>query len=102
MDILKELLQDGEVVATYEISGSYSSYNCIISEESDDIAGALEDTLHRVIESGNEDELYYIMGAFIPTEEEMQELEEFDEYVSIDLGYVLGGLITVWDTNKKQ
>ena len=79
---------------------SRSSYNCIIEEGSDDISGALEDTLHRIIESGNEDNLYSIMGAFIPTEEEMQELEEFDEYISIDLGYVLGGLITVWNTNK--
>ena len=61
--------------------------------------GALEDTLHRIIASGNEDELYSIMGAFIPTNEEMEELEEFDEYVSIDLGYVLGGLITVWEEN---
>ena len=100
MDILKELLQDGEVIATYGLSGSYSTYNCIISEDSDDISGALEDTLHRIIESGNEDNLYYIMCAFVPSDEEMQELEEFDEYVSIDLGYVLGGLITVWDTNK--
>ena len=101
MDLLKELLQDGEVIATYGLSGSYSSYNCIISEDSDDISGALEDTLHRIIESGNEDEAYSIMGAFIPSDEETQELEEFDEYVSIDLSYVLGGLITVWNTNNK-
>ena len=100
MELLKELLQDGEVVANYGLTGSYSTFNCIISEDSDDISGALEDTLHRIIESGNEDELYSIMGAFIPTEEETQELEEFDEYISIDLGYVLGGLITVWNTNK--
>ena len=100
MELLKELLQDGEVIATYGLTGSYASYNCIIEEGSDDIGGALEDTLHRIIESGNEDELYSIMGAFIPTNEEMQELEEFDEYISIDLGYVLGGLITVWNTNN--
>lgn len=94
MDLLKDLLQDGEIIATYGLTGSYSSYNCIIEEGSDDISGALEDTLHRIIESGNEDELYSIMGAFIPSDEEMDELEEFDEYVSIDLGYILGGLIT--------
>ena len=102
MDILEELLQDGEVIATYGLSGSYSNYNCIISEDRDDISGALEDTLHRVIESGNEDNLYYIMGAFIPTDEEIQDLEEFDEYISIDLGYVLGGLITVWSTTTNN
>lgn len=44
MDILKELLQDGEVIATFGLSSSYSNYNCIIGEESDDISGALEDT----------------------------------------------------------
>lgn len=100
MELLKDLLQDGEVIATYGLTSSYSSYNCIISEDSDDIAGALEDTLRRIIESGNEDELYYIMGAFIPSDEEMQELEEYEEYVSIDLGYVLGGLIMVWSINN--
>ena len=102
MDLLKELLQDGEVIATYGLTGSYSSYNCIIEEGSDDISGALEDTLHRIIESGNEDELYSIMGAFIPTEEEMDELEEFNEYISIDLSYILGGLITVWNTESEE
>ena len=102
MELLKELLQDGEVIATFGTTGSYSSYNCIIGEENDDIANALENTLRRVIESGNEDELYSIMGAFVPTNEEMTDLEEFDEYISIDLGYVLGGLITVWNTESKE
>ena len=34
------------------------------------------------------------MGAIIPSESEMKELEEFNEYISIDLGYVIPGLIT--------
>ena len=62
---------------------------------SDDITGALEDTLHRILDNGGtKDDVCKIMGAIIPSESEMKELEEFNEYISIDLGYVIPGLIT--------
>ena len=33
-------------------------------------------------------------GMYIPTSDELLELEEFDEFTNIDLDYILGGLIT--------
>ena len=52
-------------------------------------------TLHRILEAGGtEKDVYRIMGAKIPTDEERAELEEF---VDIDLEYVLPGLIDMWN-----
>ena len=42
-------------------------------------------------------DVYRIMGAEIPTDEESKELEEFDEFVWSDLGYVLPGLSDMWE-----
>ena len=95
---LKDLLEDGEVIVQYHLCNEYWSRNAITRKGSDDIAGALEMTLHRILESdGTSEDVHRIMGAVIPTEEEMKELEEYDEYISIDLGYVIPGLIDLWE-----
>ena len=76
----------------------YWSRNCITEKGSTDCSGALEMTLHRILEAGGtENDVYRIMGAKIPTDEELKDLEEFDEFVWIDLGYVLPGLIDMWE-----
>lgn len=95
---LKNLLQEDEVIANYHITtDGWYSRSAIITKGSDDIANALEDTLHRILESGGtEDDVYRIMGAEIPTENELKELEEYDEFCWIDLGYVIPGLIDYW------
>lgn len=95
---LQELLQDQEIVATYHITtDGWCSRNAIINKNSTDIAGALEGTLHRLLEvGGNEKDVKRIMGAEILPENEKRELEEFGEYTYIDLGYVLPGLIDAW------
>lgn len=91
---LKDLLCDDEVIATYGTSAEYYSRHCIVRSGSTDIAGALEETLHRILENdGTEEDVYAIMGASIPSEEEREALEEFDEYINIDLGYCIPGLI---------
>lgn len=91
---LKDLVSDGEVLAEYVISGSYIPYHCIIERGSTDIASALEDTLHRILDAGgSKEDIYEILGAKIPNEEERRELQEFDEFIVIDLGYVIPGLI---------
>lgn len=91
---LKDLVSDGEVLAEYVISGSYIPYHCIIERGSTDIASALEDTLHRILDAGgSEDDVYQILGAMIPNEKEWDELNEFDEYIMIDLGYAIPGFI---------
>ena len=95
---LKDLLQDGETLVNYHLHNEYFYRNAIATKGNSDISGALEDTLHRILEAGgNEDDVYRIMGAKIPTEEERNELEEYDEYTEIDLGYVLPGLIDIWE-----
>ena len=86
------------MIVRYHLHNEYWSRNCIIEKGSDDISGALEMTLHRILEAGGtEKDVYRIMGAKIPTDEERAELEEFDEFVDIDLEYVLPGLIDMWN-----
>lgn len=95
---LKDLLEDGEIIAKYHIHNEYFSRNCITEKGNTDISGALEMTLHRILEAdGTEDDVYRIMGARIPTEEELKDLEGFDEFSWIDLGYILLGLIDLWE-----
>ena len=91
---IKNLLQEGEAVAELAITGSYCPYHIIMEKQSDDIAAALENTLHRILDAGGDSEaVQEIMGAHIPTQDERKELEEYNEYIEIDLGYVLPGLI---------
>lgn len=94
---LKDLLEDGEVIVEYHLHNEYCSRNCISQKGSSDISRALEMTLHRILEAdGTKEDVYRIMGADIPTEKEMKELEEYDEFIYLDLGYVLSGLIDSW------
>lgn len=95
---LKDLLEEGEVIIEYHLCNEYWSRNCITQKGNDDISGALEMTLHRILEAdGTEKDVKRIMGAEIPTEEELKDLEEFEEFIHIDLGYVLPGLIDMWE-----
>lgn len=100
---LKDLVSDGEVLAEYAISGSYVPYHCIIKRGSTDIAGALEDTLHRILDAdGSKEDVFEILGAKIPSEEEWRELQEFDEFIEIDLGYVIPGLIMFFHEEDEE
>ena len=99
--VLQNLLQEGEVIAQYSLTGSYALYYCIAPEKdgdvrSLDISAVLKDTLRRLLELEvvTPDDIYYIMGAYLPDDGDWEYLGEFDEYTDIDLGYVLGGLIT--------
>ena len=94
---LLDLLEEGEVLVEYHLTNEYVTRNAISTAGTTDLYGALENTLHIILDNGGcEDDVYYIMGAKIPTEDEMKELEEFEEYTSLDLGYVLPGLIDSW------
>lgn len=98
---LKDLLEEDEVIVNYHLHNEYVIRNTITEKGGTDISGVLEMTLHRILEAGGtEDDVQRIMGARIPTEEERKELEEFDEYTEIDLGYVLPGLIDIWEEVK--
>lgn len=98
---LKDLLEENETLVAFHLCNEYWSRNAITVKGNDDISGALEMTLHRILESGGtENDVKRIMGAEIPTEDELKELEEFDEFSWIDLGYVLPGLIDLWEESE--
>ena len=64
----------------------------------DDVAGVLEETLHRILDSGGTPEdVYRIMG--LVKEEELDEYaREYGEYVNVDLGYCTCGLLDGYET----
>lgn len=98
---LKDLLEEDEVIVEFHMCHEYLTRNVIAEKGNTDISGALEDTLHRILGAGGTDEdVQRIMGARIPTEEELKELEEYNEFLWIDLGYVLPGLIDIWEEVK--
>lgn len=94
---LKDLLEEDEVIIEFHMCHEYWTRNAIAQKGSTDISCALEMTLHRILKAGgSENDVLRIMGAKIPTEEELKELEEYNEFSWIDLGYVLPGLIDLW------
>lgn len=99
---LQNLLQKNEIIITYHITADgWFSRNAIARKGSSDVAGALEETLHRILEAGGtEEDVKRIMGAEIPTDEEIKDLEEYNDYIDIDLGYILPGLIDTWEEKK--
>ena len=96
MKTLKSIKRENESILTISITGDYCQYKLLMDDEihSDDCCEIFEYTLHRMIDGGfTDEEISYNSGMYIPTPEELQELEEFDEFTNIDLGYILGGLI---------
>lgn len=86
---LSLLVEDDEEIISYATSHIPFLYYLIREKNSTDIAAALENTLHRILENGgNPDIVRYIMGAYVPTDEEWNDIEE---HIDIDLGYVLPG-----------
>ena len=86
-----------EAIGSYAFTGDYDEYNLIIpkgqSIERIDIAGCLEQTLHRIIDNGGtEMDIRSILGARKRDSLNMEDYEE-DELTDIDLGYVLPGML---------
>ena len=97
MKTLQDIKKQNEVIITITITGSYCNYNLIMDKDihDDDVSQILEYTLHRMVEEKfSPEEIFSNSRIFIPTEEYLEELEEYGEYTNIDLGYILGGLIT--------
>lgn len=86
---LSLLVEEDEEIISYTTSHIPFLYYLIREKDSTDIAVALENTLHRILENGgNPGIIRYIMGAYVPTDEEWNDIEE---HIDIDLGYVLPG-----------
>nr|WP_317428732.1 hypothetical protein [uncultured Blautia sp.] len=84
--VLGELMTADETIASYVTTDNmYVAYHLIIAKDSDDIAAAMEGTLHRLIEAGKEDSIHEVMGAV--------KVEPEEGVISIDLGYVIPGSI---------
>lgn len=102
MRTLREIKKDNEAIVTFGCTQNYyNGYHLLCNTDlvTDldyaDIGGIIEYTLHRMIESGfTADDINYNSNMYIPSDEEMKELEEYEEFTHVDLGYVLGGLIT--------
>lgn len=100
-------VNEDESLAEFGLTGQYVPFHCVVPKcepENLDISGCLEDTLHRIWDSVDEESteerkerIADILGA-IPDSEVYDVLNdeqiENDELLYIDLGYVLPGLIT--------
>ncbi len=83
----------GVLPAIDEVFGAYTTednpyveYNCIARKGSTDLAGAIEDTLHRLIDAGaSSPELMITMGVIEPKN------IDNDNFLSVNLGYYLPG-----------
>lgn len=97
MKTLSNIKKEYESILTMTLTGDYCQYKLLMDNEIhslEDISQILGYTLHRMLDANfSQEEIRYSSGMFIPTEEELQELEEFQEFTHIDLGYILGGLI---------
>ena len=100
MKTLQEIKKENEKIVTFTTSESYSSYSAlydadlVFNLEHADFEAILEHTLHRMKEEDFSDyEIYYNSNMYIPTDEEMEELEEYNEFFYVDLSYILGGLV---------
>ena len=89
---------DGTTIARYSIDGDYSPRYLIFDALDDidtmDITGAIEETMHAILDNGGTpDDLYSAMG-LVPESDIDPDTIESGEYTPIDLGYCLPGQLT--------
>ena len=72
------ILYDDDVIFHYGIDGMhFKTFSCIGTKGKDDVAGFLEETLHRILDAGgSQEDVARIMGLYILNEEERKECEE--------------------------
>lgn len=85
-------------IARYTIDGDYFPRYCIadVADDADtmDIQGAIEETMHAILDyGGTPDDLRTAMG-LVPEAEIDPDIIESGEYAPIDLGYCLDGQLT--------
>ena len=88
---LRNLVSEGESVRYFTVTDDYREHYFIMDDDTTDIAGSLEDTLHRILDNGgNAEDVKEILDAEII---DLENSDSEDDYVYLDLGYVITGLI---------
>lgn len=98
MKTLSDIKNIGEKIISFTITGSYHKFRLLVDEELDlskaDIIQIFEENLAKMLDNGfTNEEIYVNSGMYIPYSEELQELEEFNEFFHVDKGYIVGGLL---------
>lgn len=96
-------LEGRAFILMHNTSQGYNfNFACVDADykDSDDIGGLLEDAFHFIVDNTAddciEDELYRQMDAML-YEELSEDAKKYDEYVNLDLGYVIPGMIDSWE-----
>lgn len=99
MKTLQDILNYGEKIIDFATTGSYCKHQLLVEEELDlskaDISKIFEENLTAMLENGfSNEEIYSNTGMYIPEDGELEELEEFNELIHVDKGYIVNGLLT--------
>lgn len=85
--LLDDLIGEDETIEGYVTSSDYYSYNyCIAMESRDDLGNEIEDTLHRLIDAGADEECVRQWLGLCKHDDSDEEA-----FIDIDLGYILPG-----------
>ena len=98
MKKLSDILNSGEVVVNFTTISNNWCFQLLIDEEIEmsktDISKIFEDNLAKMLDNGfSNEEIYANSGMYIPAAEELEELEEFNEFFHVDKGYIVNGLL---------
>ena len=98
MKTLSDIKNTGEVVINFTTTSSYCKFQLLVEEDVElekvDFLKILEDNLTLMLDNGfSDEEIFTNTGMYIPTAEELQELEEFNEFFHVDKNYIVSGLL---------
>jgi len=98
MKKLQDIKNSGEVIINFTTTSNNWKHQLLVEEdvelEKADISKIFEDNLAKMLENGfTNEEIFANTGMYIPDSEELQELEEFNEFFHIDKGYIVNGLL---------
>ncbi len=98
MKKLQDIKSHEERIVKFTTTGNDCKYQLLVEKELDlskaDISQIFEDNLTLMLDNGFSDsEIYASTGMYIPDSEELQELEEFNEFFHIDKNYIISGLL---------
>lgn len=82
----------GEVITDYTLD-SGETFQCVMEKWQTDLEGAIKTTKDMLLKHGTPEDVKRIMGAYIPEEGELKELEASGRYKYIGGGYILPGYL---------